>query len=73
MVKKVHSPTAGDVNGVASREAAFVGSSPEYAMNFDLKDVVDLHIAEFALPQAPKMINGKTPKPRPHLPCSSLH
>lgn len=48
----------GQVNGNASREAALVGSSPDYALNFDLKDIADLTIAELTLPDAPKLSNG---------------
>ena len=60
MVKKLHSANVGQVNGSANREAALVGSSPEYAMNFDLKDMADLTIAEFSLPEKSRLPNGRT-------------
>ncbi|EXJ58979.1 hypothetical protein A1O7_06410 [Cladophialophora yegresii CBS 114405] len=58
MVRKMQPATGGHINGVASREAALVGSSPEYAMNFDLKDLADMTIADFTLPEAGKLANG---------------
>jgi hypothetical protein len=58
MVRKVHPVTGGNINGVAPREAALVGLSPEYAMNFDLRDLADMTIAEFTLPEAGKLSNG---------------
>ncbi|EXJ71471.1 uncharacterized protein A1O5_05279 [Cladophialophora psammophila CBS 110553] len=56
MVRKLQ-PQA---NGVASREAALVGSSPEHAMNFDLKDMADMTIADFSLPETSKLTNGSS-------------
>ncbi|KAJ9606620.1 poly(A)-binding protein binding protein [Cladophialophora chaetospira] len=58
MVKRLQPAPAGQVNGVATREAALVGSSPEHAMNFDLRDLADSSIAELAFPEAPKLSNG---------------
>lgn len=61
MVRKLQPATAGQVNGSASREAALIGSSPEYAMNFDMKDMADMAIAEFAPPESSRVPNGKLP------------
>ncbi|OAL37299.1 hypothetical protein AYO20_03475 [Fonsecaea nubica] len=58
MVRKIQPATSGQANGVATREAALVGSSPEYAMNFDLKDTADMTIADFSLPETSKLTNG---------------
>lgn len=58
MARKLQSATGGQVNGAASREATLVGSSPEYAMNFDLKDMMDMMIADFAVAEATKLANG---------------
>lgn len=55
MVKKVQSA---QVNGTTSREAAFAGTSPEHAMNFDLRDVSDFQISEFILTESSKLANG---------------
>jgi len=60
MVRKSQSAAGGQVNGAASREATFVGSSPEYAMNFDLKDMIDMTIPEFVVPEATKLANGRS-------------
>lgn len=64
MVRKLQAAAGGQVNGAAPREAALVGSSPEYAMNFDLKDMIDMTIADFAVPEATKLANGM-PEPIP--------
>jgi hypothetical protein len=58
MVRKLQPAAAGQVNGAAPREAALVGSSPEYAMNFDLSDMADMAIAEFSPPETSKLANG---------------
>ena len=63
MVKKSHPAVAGQANGTVTREAALVGSSPEHTMNFDLKDVADMAIAELGLPEPPKLSNGKSHRP----------
>lgn len=58
MTKKL----AGDAsssNGIASREAALTGASPDHAMTFDFKDIADIHIPEFSIPQPTKMSNGQ--------------
>lgn len=55
MVKKTQSA---QVNGTTSREAAFVGTSPEHAMSFDLKDVADFQVSDFILTESSKLANG---------------
>lgn len=58
MTKKL----AGDApssNGIASREAALIGSSPDHAMTFEVKDLADIQIPEFSIPQPTKMANGQ--------------
>jgi hypothetical protein len=64
MVKKSPLTNASQSNGAVTREAALNGSSPDYAMTFDLKDVADLTIAEFTLPDAPKLSNGTLALPQ---------
>lgn len=46
-------------NSSSSWEAAFTGSSPDFAMTFDLKDMADLTIPEFSLPETARQTNGK--------------
>ncbi|KIX08091.1 uncharacterized protein Z518_02746 [Rhinocladiella mackenziei CBS 650.93] len=58
MVRKIQPAAVGQVNGAAPREAALTGSSPEYAMNFDVKDMADMIISEFSLPENSKLANG---------------
>lgn len=59
MVKKVQSASAGQTNGTAAtREAAFIGASPEHTMNFDVKDLTDMTIPEFSIPENSKLANG---------------
>ncbi|KAI1630247.1 hypothetical protein EDD37DRAFT_96854 [Exophiala viscosa] len=60
MVRKLPAAVGGQTNGAASREAALIGSSPEHAMNFDVKDMADMYIAEFSLPENPKLANGSS-------------
>lgn len=58
MTRKGQVGSPGQVNGFTSREAALTGSSPDHAINFDLRDVVDISIPEFNLPEPVKMTNG---------------
>jgi len=59
MVKKLANTSSIHVNGATAREAAFIGSSPDYAMNFDLRDVAEIAIPEFSLPETTKLTNGR--------------
>ncbi|EXJ77414.1 hypothetical protein A1O3_09640 [Capronia epimyces CBS 606.96] len=58
MVRKLQPAAGGQVNGTATREAALVGSSPEHAMNFDVKDIADMLVSEFSPPENSKPVNG---------------
>ena len=51
-------------NGLLAREAALVGSSPEYSMSFDMRDVTDIYIPEFSAPETTKQTNGTFSMPR---------
>jgi hypothetical protein len=55
MVKRIQPVQA---NGIATREAALIGTSPEFAMSFDFRDVADMSIPEFTLPESSKAANG---------------
>lgn len=58
MTKKVpHTPIT-QPNGISSWEAAFAGSSPDHAMTFDLKDMADMTIPEYSLPELSRQTNG---------------
>lgn len=59
MTKKVITNPITQPNGISSWEAAFTGSSPEFAMTFELKDMADLTIPEFSLPDVAKQTNGR--------------
>lgn len=59
MTKKVQTAPITHPNGVGSWEAAFAGSSPDHAMSFELKDMADMTIPEFSLPEASRQTNGK--------------
>ena len=59
MTKKVINNPITQNNGFSSWGAAFTGASPEYAMTFDFKDMADLTIPEFSLPEPTKQTNGK--------------
>jgi hypothetical protein len=58
MTKKVQHPESSTVNGAVSREAALVGTSPEYAMTFDMRDVIDVILFDLSLAETAKMANG---------------
>ena len=58
MTKKVSQPDNNAANGAVTREAALVGTSPEHAMTFDLRDVVEIDFADLNLVETAKMANG---------------
>ncbi|KPI44398.1 PAB1-binding protein 1 [Cyphellophora attinorum] len=59
MTKKLPQTSQGTV---ANHEAAFTGSSPDYAMTFEMRDMADLQIRSFTAPQAAKAANGTSSK-----------
>lgn len=60
MTKKVQTAPIIQPNGVGSWEAAFAGSSPDHAVTFELKDMVDMTIPEFSLPEVSRQVNGES-------------
>lgn len=58
MTRKVQNST-NQMNGITAREAALVGTSPEHALTLDLKDMADLSIPEFSVPESSKYTNGE--------------
>ena len=58
MTKKLHELQNAQVNGVTPREAAFTGSGPEHAMDFDIRDVADVSISDLSLLETTKPQNG---------------
>ena len=61
MTKKVPNTPITQPNGITSWEAAFAGSSPDHAMTFDLKDMADMTIPEYSLPEVSRQTNGMAP------------
>jgi hypothetical protein len=59
MTKKLPAGTS-QSNGIASREAALTGMSPDHAVTFDLRDVAQLQIPAFSMPDSSRMANGKS-------------
>ncbi|RVX73050.1 hypothetical protein B0A52_02176 [Exophiala mesophila] len=57
MVRKSH---AAQGNGSAFLEAAFIGASPDHALNVDIKEITDVSIPEFATAQSTKAANGSS-------------
>jgi hypothetical protein len=47
-------------NGAANREAALIGMSPDHAVTFDLRDIAELQIPAFSMPESSRMANGKS-------------
>ncbi|RMZ77381.1 hypothetical protein DV737_g4392, partial [Chaetothyriales sp. CBS 132003] len=63
MTKKLaSSPGAATANGLVSREAALVGSSPEYAMIWDVRDLVEIDFDDLSLVESARMANGSSSK-----------
>jgi vacuolar-type H+-ATPase subunit D/Vma8 len=60
MAKKMQQNDSGHTNGTAAREAAFAGTSPEHAVTFDVRDITDLQIPAFSMPESTKMANGES-------------
>ncbi len=60
MTNKSQPVDDGPTNGASSREAAFVGSSPEHAVTFDVKEIADIHIPTFSMPEPTRMANGES-------------
>lgn len=59
MTKRIMSSPITQSNGTVSREAAFTGSSPDHTMSIELRDMADMAIPEFSLPEITKHTNGK--------------
>jgi hypothetical protein len=60
MARKWQQTDAGHGNGTAAREAALTGSSPEHPVAFDVRDISDLEIPEFTVPESTRMANGQS-------------
>jgi hypothetical protein len=59
MTKKLPTGTT-QSNGAANREAALTGMSPDHAVTFDLRDVAELQIPAFSMPESTRMANGQS-------------
>ncbi|RMD40908.1 hypothetical protein DV735_g4250, partial [Chaetothyriales sp. CBS 134920] len=62
MTKKLPSSPGTSANGLGSREAALVGSSPEYAMTWDVRDLVEIDLEDLSLVETAKLANGSSSK-----------
>ncbi|RMZ84391.1 hypothetical protein DV738_g630, partial [Chaetothyriales sp. CBS 135597] len=62
MTKKLPSSSGTSANGLGSREAALVGSSPEYAMTWDVRDLVEIDLDDLSLVETVKQANGSSSK-----------
>lgn len=58
MVQQTRSGTRGEVNGVQDSSAPYTGRGEDYAMSFDIKDVVDLAIDGIAFDGQHRSQNG---------------
>jgi hypothetical protein len=59
MTRRIHSASDAQMNGIAEHESPFVGSGQNFAMTFNVRDVVDVNIFELNIPDAVKTQNGK--------------
>ena len=48
----------GQSNGATDHESTFVGSGPDHAMTFEIRDVADISIPEVSIPEASRTPNG---------------
>lgn len=62
MTRRTHSVNDGQTNGFTEQDSTFVGSGLDFAMTFNVRDVVDMTIPELGLPEAVKVQNGKDPR-----------
>jgi len=59
MVQQIKSGSKGDVNGSQENSGDYVGAGDDYAMTFDVKDVVDLAVEGDLVGTQTKMQNGR--------------
>lgn len=62
MTKRLSQQDLGTANGAGIREAAFIGSSPEYTATFEVRDIAGVQVPEFSVPEPAKMSNGMSAK-----------
>lgn len=59
MTRRIHSASEAQSNGVTDHDSHFIGSGPDFAMTFNVRDVADVNILEPSIPDALKSQNGK--------------
>ena len=59
MTRRIHSASEAQSNGVTDHDFYFIGSGPDFAMTFNVRDVADVNISELSIPDALKSQNGK--------------
>ena len=60
MTRRLSSGNDGRVNGVADQVSPFTGAGPDFAMTFEGKDIAEVSLPSFNLPEAPKTQNGES-------------
>jgi len=59
MTKRISSANDTRVNGIADSSSAFTGSGPDFAMDFDGKDIAEVSLPSLNIPEALKPQNGQ--------------
>lgn len=61
MVQQIKLGNRGDSNGISEHPGDYIGAGDDYAMTFDVKDVVDLAVEGDLVGTQTKMQNGRLP------------
>ena len=71
MVRATQSTSETQANGVKDQASAFVGSGPNFAMTFSLRELADISMPELSTLDTPKSQNGKCSFPTRNCFCRS--
>jgi len=61
MVQQIKLVNRGDSNGSSENSGDYIGAGDDYAMTFDVKDVIDLAVEGDLVGTPSKMQNGRLP------------
>lgn len=60
MTRRLPSGNDGRVNTVTDQVSPFTGAGPDFAMTFEEKDIAEVSLPSFNLPEVPKPHNGES-------------
>lgn len=61
MVQQIRLGNRGDSNGISENPGDYIGAGDDFAMTFDVKDVIDLAVEGDLVVTQTKMQNGRLP------------